>query len=341
MSGRTGRVPPYSRELDRATYQSFGSGMSHVVEVGDRDVLQVNFRKTQMQVPQAFLGTTEEGWKPNECIDNALIVMNYADLARHRDPDISDDQAKAFSAKFMFWELTLWLASNALRGVLSFHLLHCALANQDELQKKEKMQLPDKCGGITNLWLLLSGLILVLIKYLTELQDIVVTLGYFIWCRKICHEPEVRGGERNAVNEAYESQVGFLQAMLILLCKFCIESFIAFSSFRFVLVSKDNESVVLNCLAASFLSEIDEMVFRAFSSRTAKDLLDKLEDWSDRDQGREMACCEMRPLLRCFFTYVLTPGLVFLALAHFLDPSFLEVLSCVLFTPITENMVDR
>ena len=41
----------------------------------------------------------------------------------------------------------------------------------------------------------------------------------------------------------------------------------------FVMVSETNEEVILNCLAVTFMSEIDEMMHRCFSGDVAKSLL--------------------------------------------------------------------
>ena len=62
---------------------------------------------------------------------------------------------------------------------------------------------------------------------------------------------------------------------MILALKCFVEVFVGYAGGYFIIVSEQISDVILNCLAAEFISDIDESIYKHFSSSFAKDLVEK------------------------------------------------------------------
>ncbi|CAE7940063.1 unnamed protein product [Symbiodinium necroappetens] len=81
-------------------------------------------------------------------------------------------------------------------------------------------------------------------------------------------------GKTRAEHEPLSSGWGLAQTLLVLGAKFFVELAVGYSGAYFIIVSGGTSDVVLNCLAAEFISDIDENIYKHFSSSFAKSLVE-------------------------------------------------------------------
>ena len=88
----------------------------------------------------------------------------------------------------------------------------------------------------------------------------------------------ITGGRGNSNEEALRTKLFVSEGapffvIAVLSFKMIVEACITVGGTWFVMVSQTNVDVILNCLAVTFMSEIDEMMYECFSGKVAKTLL--------------------------------------------------------------------
>ena len=197
-----------------------------------------------------------EPFKPAENVDNALIAL--AGAYRH----LCDD---------LLHTIGFWLMSIFYRCSLSIFLMEAAHEH--------------RCSRASH-FLVICGSFMWAMQRVQELKDIVKTWAYFRrWDLLSPMGGACDGDETSSVSETDDlggskdaDPVSRWVVIPVLLIKTVTELLVSFSGGWFVLASETNEEVILNCLSAAFVSEIDEMTFNCFVGKYAKFILRRLPE---------------------------------------------------------------
>ena len=227
-------------------------------------------------------GDGAEYFRPGECIENALIVSFSGRC----------------SCLHFLQQLVAWLVCTFTR-VIMIKFLH--ISAQDKCSRADRT-------------LLVCGVLLFAMHRMQELVDELITFLYYFGC---C---EMSEGEGSA--PAVKPPHGFVQAftLAVLSLKFVIELCVSIAGLMFVVGSATNEEVILNCLAVTFVSEIDENFYKCFASQGAKEGLRALPE------KKVNAICGGETPMGCLFEVVkwVSFGMYFAIGFHFIKPCPLE-----------------
>lgn len=143
----------------------------------------------------------------------------------------------------------------------------------------------DACRGNTNRMCLLAGMMIFSAVVLSDLkktgtlwcwlgaipereeedEDLVRSGTKLLFQRKLVTRSQPPEGEEGLEHFIYRPATGISLKLRVcaavgcILPKLCLEVVILFSGLRFLLNSPDNESVLMNCLALAFITEIDDI----------------------------------------------------------------------------------
>ena len=96
--------------------------------------------------------------------------------------------------------------------------------------------------------------------------------------------------------------------------KFAVEAYVSVAGALFVVASKSNQEVILNCLAVTFVSEIDEMMFTCFSGEKAKRRVKNQQDMTLNEMfGTFSASCITPSHIILFLKWMILGGGVYVA----------------------------
>ena len=195
--------------------------------------------------------TKREMFKPAESVDTALLVA-----------DVSMQEGQICL-------IAVWVLSVLFR--VGFSIFIVGSARRKTCSKAHPAML---CAGAT-LWAM---------QRMTELTDTVKTWAYFVrWDRYLVDDYSDSDDAQNMKTPCTADLTGHgdphrCTITFIVGVKFLVEATVSVAGAWFVMASENNEDVILNCLAAAFISQIDEMMFEHFLSREAQLSVSCLEE---------------------------------------------------------------
>ncbi|CAK9080723.1 unnamed protein product [Durusdinium trenchii] len=109
------------------------------------------------------------------------------------------------------------------------------------------------------------------------LQDVFETCEMLLWFLVADRIEKDLAGDQPESIELSDRVAGIL---FVVLPKFAIAGWLTWVGARFVLLSSDDTQIIVNCLAMTFVMDIDEIVHKTASSQYVKQSTEHLKAWS-------------------------------------------------------------
>ena len=229
----------------------------------------------------------EEVFRPSASIETALYLMI----------------AHGAAGCLLFREVLLWLLSIIIRAGLASYLIN--------VPKHSEESEVEFCK-VTCKFVLMSGMFLFAMQRVKEALDVLYTLLYFnakSGSYQLVPAPEEDPAHppppRIAVKSDHPVCLQQCWLTLIMSVKFAVEAYVTVAGEMFLAASSSNQEVILNCLAVTFVSEIDEKIFECFSGERAKRLVKNQPDRELRLLvGTHTSLCNITTCLLKWFTLI-------------------------------------